>query len=77
MYTHREEGCTLANVHPSGGGGVLINYLQEELFFFPHNTMRQWPKHGEEALANTLQILRGLGNTPLSRGEAEGQGGIA
>ena len=47
---------------------------QNKMIFY---VLRQWPKHGEEALANTLQILRGLGNTPLSRGEAEGQGGIA
>ena len=41
------------------------------------NILRQWPKHGEEILENILQILRGLGNIPLSRGEAEGQGDIA
>ena len=53
--------------------GSDFNPFWENLFC----TLRQWPKHGEEALANTLQILRGLGNPPLSGGKAREQGGIA
>ena len=36
--------------------------------------MEQWPRHGEEVLENTLQILRGWAiPSPMSGGEAEAE----
>ena len=46
--------------------------LSKTIFSLKKNqTLRQWPKHGEEALANTLRILRGFGNTVESHNSGQ------